>query len=124
MTRKIALLGLLALGGAGVQAGPDGSVTLEEYHRDLLRSWHALDLDGDGYITRAELKSLPRKAQGMLGSLRRSDSDGDGRLSFKEVVATRMAAFEAADLNQDDVLSKDEIEAYEAKLRSERKKKP
>ena len=56
----------------------------------------------------------------MLGSLRRADTDGDGRLSFKEVVAARMAAFEAADTDGNDELSPAEIEAYEARLRAER----
>lgn len=116
---------LPALGAAGAWAAADGSVTLDEYHQDLVKSWHALDLDGDGYITRAELKALPRKAQGMLGTLRRADTDGDGRLSFKEVVSARMAAFEAADTDGDDVLSAAEIKAYEDKLRQQRgKKKP
>lgn len=104
--------------GAGRRAPK--SISLEAYHRDVLRSWHALDLNGDGYITRQELRALPRQAQGMLGSLRRADTDGDGRLSFKEVVAARMAAFEAADTDGNDELSPAEIEAYEARLSAER----
>lgn len=114
---------LMALGlSSGPARAADEEVSLDDFRKDVLRSWHALDLDGDGYITQAELKSLPKGARGMLGSLRRADTDGDGRLSFKEVVAARMAAFDAADTNGDDRLSKDEIAAYEVKLRAQRKK--
>ncbi len=122
--RKSGLMALALLSGWAAQsvqaAEPPKSISLEAYHRDVLRSWHALDLNGDGYITRQELRALPRQAQGMLGSLRRADTDGDGRLSFKEVVAARMAAFEAADTDGNDELSPAEIEAYEARLRAER----
>lgn len=120
--RSMAPLCLLILAvSSGIARAAEGEVTLDEFRKDVLRSWHALDLDGDGYITQAELKALPKGARGMLGSLKRADTDGDGRLSFKEVVAARMAAFEAADTNGDDRLSKEEIAAYEAKLRAERK---
>lgn len=124
----LALLGGLAATAAlGAPAAeppkPPKPISLEAYHRDVLRSWHALDLDGDGYITQQELRALPRQAQGMLGSLRRADADGDSRLSFKEVVAARMAAFEAADADGNDELSPAEIQAFEARLRAERSAK-
>jgi hypothetical protein len=122
--RKSGLAALALLGGLVAQtvqsAEPLRPISLETYHRDVLRSWHALDLNGDGYISKQELRALPRAAQGMLASLRRADSDGDGRLSFKEVVAARMAAFEAADTDGNDELSPAEIEAYDARLSAER----
>ena len=45
------------------------------------------------------------------------DKDGDGKLSFKEVVETRMAYFDAADTDQDDQLSLPECVAYERQRR-------
>jgi hypothetical protein len=118
MKMKHKTMGVLAavLAAAGTASAADG-ITREAFHKDVLKSWHALDLDGDGYITQAELKSLPKDAQRMLAALQRADTDGDGRLSFKEVVAARMAAFDAADSNGDDVLSAAEVKAYEAKLK-------
>lgn len=115
-TTSTALTAALLLISGGLAQAADG-ITREAFHKDVLKSWHALDLDGDGYITQAELRSLPKDAQRMLAALQRADADGDGRLSFKEVVAARMAAFEAADTNDDDVLSPAEVKAYEAKLK-------
>lgn len=116
MANTTAIAALLLLAIAGPVRAADG-ITREAFHKDVLKSWHALDLDGDGYITQAELKTLPKDAQRMLAALKRADTDGDGRLSFKEVVAARMAAFEAADGNDDDVLSPAEVKAYEARLK-------
>ena len=45
------------------------------------------------------------------------DKDADGKLSFSEVVQARMAYFEAADGNQDDLLSLQECIAYERQRR-------
>ena len=46
-----------------------------------------------------------------------ADKDADGKLSFSEVVQARMAYFEAADDNQDDLLSLQECIAYERQRR-------
>ncbi|GII81300.1 hypothetical protein Sru01_62820 [Sphaerisporangium rufum] len=53
---------------------------------ELKQRFAAIDGDGDGYITRAEITEhfphLPAEALGALD--RHADTDGDGRISFDE----------------------------------------
>lgn len=99
-------------------ADRDGYVDLNEFHRDIAASFVLLDHDRDGYITREEISSIPDKARVklLLRALNAADRDGDGRLSFKEVVTARMAYFDQADTNHDDRISLDEALAYDALL--------
>ena len=99
-------------------ADRDGYVDLNEFHRDIAASFVLLDHDHDGYITREEISSIPDKARVklLLRALNAADRDGDGRLSFKEVVTARMAYFDQADTNHDDRISLDEALAYDALL--------
>ncbi len=99
-------------------ADRDGYVDLNEFHRDISASFVLLDHDRDGYITREEIGSIPDKARVklLLRALSAADRDGDGRLSFKEVITARMAYFDQADTNHDDRISLDEALAYDALL--------
>ncbi len=99
-------------------ADRDGYVDLNEFHRDIAASFVLLDHDHDGYITREEISSIPDKARVklLLRALNAADRDGDGRLSFKEVITARMAYFDQADTNHDDRISLDEALAYDALL--------
>lgn len=96
----------------------DGEVDLAEFHKDIVNAFHALDLNRDGYITINEIRSIPdrRRVELLLVVLRKRDTNRDSRLSFKEVVAARMAFFESADRNNDDRLSLAEVTEYDAKL--------
>lgn len=95
----------------------DGRISLEEFHKDMMQSWHALDLDQDGYISREELLAAGgrKHAERVLRALHHFDKDADQRLSFKEVIGARMAGFDAADANHDDGLSLQEVLDYELK---------
>ena len=96
----------------------DGYVDLNEFHRDISASFVLLDHDRDGYITREEIGSIPDKSRVklLLRALKAADRDGDGRLSFKEVVEARMSYFDQADTNRDDRISLDEALSYDALL--------
>ncbi|MFZ4478982.1 MAG: hypothetical protein ACOYNZ_03700 [Rhodoferax sp.] len=94
----------------------DGFVSLEEFHQDLVSSWHALHPDASGYVVIADLESVPGMTKGMIERLRRANTNGDGKLSFKEVVTARMAYFEAADGNNDDKLSMQECMDHQRKM--------
>ena len=97
----------------------DGYIDLDEYRRDITRSWAALGPDATGHVRLEDLATIPGLRRSVLERLRRADTDGDGRLSFKEVVTARMAQFDAADLDRDDRLSMKECVDYERKLAAE-----
>lgn len=104
---------------AAADLNQDGRINLDEFHKDVVQGWHALDLDGDGYVTREELKSLPdrKMAAFVLAALRGADKQRGGRLSFREVVEARMSFFDAADTDRDESLSLAEVLAYESQMR-------
>jgi len=94
----------------------DGYVDLDEFHKDVVRSFHALDHSRDGYITADEIRAIPDKTRVdlLLKAMKLSDRDRDGRLSFKEVVERRMGYFDTADTDKDERLSMAEVVAYDA----------
>ncbi|MBX9834368.1 MAG: hypothetical protein K2X78_15150 [Burkholderiaceae bacterium] len=96
----------------------DGSMSLEEFHQDIVQSWHNLSPDATGHVQLADLAQVPHMGKGRLKRLAAIDRDGDGKLSFKEVVETRMAYFDAADADQNDQLSIQECVAHERQRRS------
>ncbi|MBV7459662.1 MAG: hypothetical protein A2710_04720 [Burkholderiales bacterium RIFCSPHIGHO2_01_FULL_64_960] len=95
----------------------DGKVSLEEFHRDIVQGWHNLSPDATGHVQLSDLAQVPRMGKGRLKRLAAVDTDSDGKLSFKEVVESRMAYFDAADTDQDDQLSLSECVAYERQRR-------
>lgn len=95
----------------------DGQVSLDEFHQDIVQSWHSLGPDAQGYVHLSQMGQVPRIGKGALRRLAAADKDADGKLSFSEVVQARMAYFEAADGNQDDALSLQECIAYERERR-------
>lgn len=98
----------------------DGNVSLDEFHQDIVQSWHSLGPDASGHVVLLELAQVPRMGKGRIKRLAAADKDGDGKLSFKEVVEARMAYFEAADADNNDLLSVQECVAFEKKRRASR----
>jgi hypothetical protein len=95
----------------------DGFVDLDEFHKDIVIAFHALDHNRDGYVTADEILSLPDKPRAELAvqMMKAADKDGDGRLSFGEVVEARMAYFDQADNDGDERLGLAEVMAYDFK---------
>ncbi|MFN5511692.1 MAG: EF-hand domain-containing protein [Burkholderiales bacterium] len=131
-----ATLVLLSLGGPALAQGSpsasrssftqadlnnDGKIGLDEFHKDIVRGFHALDFDRDGSITDADIRSLPDRAhvRALERMLRRADADKDGKLSFSEVVKVRMSDFDAADTDNDSMISLAEALAFDAKRREQ-----
>jgi hypothetical protein len=96
----------------------DGNVSLDEFHQDIVQSWHSLGPDASGHVVLLELAQVPGMGKGRVRRLAAADKDGDGKLSFKEVVEARMAYFEAADADNNDLLSVQECVAFEKKRRA------
>jgi hypothetical protein len=99
----------------------DGTISLDEFHKDIVRGFHALDFDRDGYITEADIKSLPDRAHVRVleRMIRRADADKDGKLSFAEVVKVRMGDFDDADTDKDAQISLNEALTFDAKRREQ-----
>lgn len=128
------LLSALSAGVVHAQPGPsemrrafdvidtdgDAFISLDEFHKDVLRGWHALDVDRSGYLTKETVEQIPDHGQGMWRALSHLDKDKDGKISFREVVEARMSYFDTADLDGDERLSVSETLAYQRKVALER----
>lgn len=96
----------------------DGNVSLDEFHQDIVQGWHSLGPDASGHVVLLKLAQVPGMGKGRVRRLAATDKDGDGKLSFKEVVEARMAYFDAADADNNDLLSVQECVAFEKKRRA------
>lgn len=96
----------------------DGFVTLSEFHQDILQGWRSLYPSSSGYVSLEDLASVPGLGRNLMDRLKTADADGDGRLSFKEVVVARMSFFDAADINNDDQLSIQECIDHQRRSRA------
>ena len=128
------ILAALATGTLHAQPGPsvmsrafdlidtdrDGYISLEEFHKDVVLSWHVLDVDRSGYLTKESVETIPGHGGGIWRALSRLDRDKDGKVSFKEVVEARMSYFDTADIDGDERLSVSETLAYQRKVALER----
>ena len=95
----------------------DGSVSLEEFHHDIVKGWRALLPGSDGFVSLKELGQVPGMNRRHLERLQKADTDKDDKLSFKEVVEARMAYFDAADTDKNDAIALQECVDHERKLR-------
>ncbi|MFI7613149.1 EF-hand domain-containing protein [Nonomuraea terrae] len=78
------------MSGTRKKGGPVAGDLTEERLARLKSTFAAIDTDGDGYISEAELKrhfpDLPAEALGALSQ--EADSDQDGRYSLEEFIRT------------------------------------
>ncbi len=117
-------LGLAALVSAApvwaqppkLDANGDGFVSLQEFEAPRLEAlrqrFAALDTDGDGQLSQAELSS-GRRGMGRHGEgASRIDTDGDGAWSLAEIQAVRpdftVEQFNRLDRNGDGLITADE----------------
>jgi len=94
-------------------ANRDGVVTLNEYLAAATGKFKELDVAGNGRVTAEEMANSPlahKRAEHVAERIaRRLDTNGDGRVSKDEFLATAKARFAKLDKNGDGFLSADEI---------------
>lgn len=97
----------------------DGRVTLVEFRRVQADAMlDRLDADGDGKVSRAEMKAMEDRARtfrGEAGAQRVAalwtvaDADRNGAITRAEIEARAATRFAAGDINRDGWLSKGEL---------------
>lgn len=91
----------------------DGVIDHEEFHERIVEVFYSADGNKDGFLDAVELKRLT-----FPDDFTADDKDRDGRVSMREFLRVRFRDYEAADTDDDGVLSLDEvIVAYEGKKR-------
>ncbi|TNE41801.1 MAG: signal transduction protein [Sphingomonadales bacterium] len=104
-------------------ANRDGKVSRAELTAYRKQQWARIDRNGDGYFSKDD---LPRFAQGKWETGRPAevrrlyDSNGDGRVSQAEFVNGPTVAFDMADANRDNIVTRDELDSAIAMTRAKR----
>lgn len=99
---------------AEADANGDGQIAWQEMLDMRAEMFGRLDRNGDGY---ADSKDAPRigaaksRYNEALGKLKSADANGDGRISRTEMLDAPAPLFEQGDINDDKILSADEIAA-------------
>jgi Ca2+-binding EF-hand superfamily protein len=132
-----ALVALSAYAVAQAQAAPtpqelfaradlnhDGVLTRAEFQASRVSRFHALDRNGDGYLSLADLpgpaRLLSPGAPRLRGLLNAFDTDRDGRVSLDEFIAGSMRLFDAADTNRTGAVTLDQFRRAAAALQTGR----
>jgi hypothetical protein len=92
----------------------DGAVSRAEFIEHRASQWSKMDRNGDGYFSKADLPSFAQSRWDgeRLADLRRQfDTDGDGRLSRAELVSGPTPVFDAADRDNNNIVTKAEMQA-------------
>ncbi|MEM7193115.1 MAG: hypothetical protein AAF405_09715, partial [Pseudomonadota bacterium] len=81
-----------------------------EYLLAPIEVFYKLDTNANNALEPEELGDLAKDPEFGDG-----DTDKDGSLSLEEVIAEKLADFDAADTNKDGALNLDEVTEYDAK---------
>lgn len=89
----------------------DGKVTVDEIVADQARTFGAIDVDGDGNLSVAEVKRRGRllRARRTTTLFDLLDADGDGKLTKAEISAPTKRWFKRYDTNGNGVMEADEL---------------
>ncbi len=101
---------------AALDLNGDGAITRGEAQAAREAMFEALDADGDGYISQAETQAAQNGGRGSGQLLAQADANSDGRISHAEMMAQPYRAFDRLDRNTDGVLSADEVERVRGRL--------
>lgn len=94
-------------------ANSDGQLSQDEVGRMPAEVFAAIDTNGDGGLTPAELKEhkKARKAEHGKRHFEKMDITGDGKISIDEAIDAAQLRFEKLDTNGDEVVSAEEAAA-------------
>ena len=91
-----------------VDTNDDGIVDIDEFMAHYIAIANDLDTDDSDTLTMDELPDSIDPARFEM-----ADRDGDGEISYPEVISERVYVFYSSDTNRDGVLSLDEVLAAE-----------
>lgn len=97
----------------------DGAVSRDELLAYRSSQFDRLDRNDDGVLTQADMPRIAKIRERMETATARFDSDGDGRITRAEFTSAPTAGFDRADRNNDGVVTKSELNAARAALKSE-----
>lgn len=90
----------------------DRQVTLAEFHHDIEVSWAGLPRNKKGEVQVSAVEAVPGMPAAIAQRIRSADANQDGQLTFREVVAARMAYFDQADADKNNQVSVQECMDY------------
>jgi EF-hand domain pair len=96
----------LSVAFAAADQDNNGYVTQEEYVRDFIAAFIAVDANSDEKIATSEMTNPDPER------LRRADKNGDGSVTFDEALDLKILEFNGADANNDGRLSLIEVLNY------------
>lgn len=91
-----------------VDTNDDGVLDVDEFMAHYIAVANDLDVDDSDTLTMDELPSTIDPARFEM-----ADRDGDGAISYPEVISERVYVFYSSDTNRDGVLSLEEVLAAE-----------
>jgi Ca2+-binding EF-hand superfamily protein len=88
----------------------NGRIDRAEYQRRMVEVFYFADKNKDGVVTIEEIAAIETVDE---AAFKTADRDGGGKLTVNEFVAYRMIQFDEADVNNDGVLTIEEVQAWE-----------
>lgn len=95
---------------AALDLDGDGAITRAEAERARAIGFDRMDTDGDGYLSEAERNAGGQNNQQMRQGMNAADANNDGRVSRAEAMAQPYRGFDRLDSNDDGIVSAEEMQ--------------
>ena len=95
-----------------IDSDGDGLISRDELRSVQAARWQQIDRNRDGYLTLDDFPSVAaERAKTQLAEIGYLDANGDGRISQSEFLDGEAPVFRDADRNRDGVVTRSELEA-------------